>query len=62
MDDLEKPDTPILLWVIVGVLAFIGLFSILGFVFSTLFVLVRLAVSVGIIVLIVLGLRALIRR
>lgn len=56
--DLDRPRLPFALYAVVGVLALIGLFSISGFIFGTVFWLARMAVLAVLVLLVFWGLKA----
>ena len=57
--DLERPRLPTAVYLIVGVLAVIGLISVFGFVMGTVGSLIKLAILAALAVLVVWGLKAL---
>lgn len=61
-DDLEAPGMPIWWRLVVGLLAVIGLFSVIHWVFSALAGIIRLGITIAIIVVAIAGVRALISR
>jgi len=57
-DDDLKPRLPIIVYVVIGALAIIGLFSIMGAIVSGVYLLLRLAVSIAVVVLVLYALKA----
>lgn len=58
--DLERPRLPLAIYVVVGVLAVIGLFSLFGFVIGTISLLIRLAIFGALAVLVLWGLKTIV--
>jgi hypothetical protein len=58
--DLERPRLPLAIYLVVGVLAVIGLFSIFGFVLGTISLLIRLVIFGGLALLVLWGLKAIV--